>query len=447
MSTALPESIRGDLDVVDGNAWPSRVRDASYKSRAGTVVRFDFETAPREVTLRGSAYSFPGVNEQFVQRTGHSSRSYPMRCLFSGPQHDLAATAFEQAILESPSGRLTHPIHGEFDVVPFGSMRRRNDMVNEANLSIVEITFMTSLPSAYPGRDRDRRSEILRALDGFDVAAAQQFADDTDLQGAIEQANERATVTDFLDTVELSLGTISAATDRTRAEFQDQIDVLNRSIDVLVGQPLILARQVTELLKTPAQAAAGIRDRLEGYADFAQSIFGSEQANGSVDPALIGASVTGISASIRARARNDVLTSDLFTASAVSGSSLSTVENDFRTKPEAIAAALSVTAQFDDFVSWRDGALANVGVVDTGASYQAVKDVVDLVAGYLVEVSFSLVPERIVVLDRARTIIDLSAELYGAVDDETLNFLISTNELTGSEILELPRGKPIAYYV
>ena len=50
-------------------------------------------------------------------------------------------------------------------------------------------------------------------------------------------------------------------------------------------------------------------------------------------------------------------------------------------------------------------------------------------------------------LDRARTIIDLSAELYGRVDDRTLNFMIDSNRLTGSEILELPRGRSILYYV
>ena len=40
---------------------------------------------------------------------------------------------------------------------------------------------------------------------------------------------------------------------------------------------------------------------------------------------------------------------------------------------------------------------------------------------------------------------DLDAELYGSVDDR-LDFLIESNGLTGSEILELPRGRAIVYY-
>ena len=48
-------------------------------------------------------------------------------------------------------------------------------------------------------------------------------------------------------------------------------------------------------------------------------------------------------------------------------------------------------------------------------------------------------------LDRNRTILDIAAELYGAVD-ERLDQLIATNNLTGSQITELARGTRIKYY-
>ncbi len=84
--------------------------------------------------------------------------------------------------------------------------------------------------------------------------------------------------------------------------------------------------------------------------------------------------------------------------------------------------------------------------IDTGGAYQQLQDAVALTAGFLVEISFSLKQERVIILDRNRTIIDLAAELYGSIDDQ-LDFLISSNDLSGSEILELPRGREIVYYV
>jgi hypothetical protein len=125
---------------------------------------------------------------------------------------------------------------------------------------------------------------------------------------------------------------------------------------------------------------------------------------------------------------------------------VSVVNNQFVTKSEALQAAEVVLTQLDDVTAWRDQNFQSLGGVDTGGSYQKLQEAVALTAGFLVEISFSLKQERRIVLDRNRTIVDLAAELYGSVDDQ-LDFLINSNDLSGSEILELPRGREIVYYV
>ena len=64
----------------------------------------------------------------------------------------------------------------------------------------------------------------------------------------------------------------------------------------------------------------------------------------------------------------------------------------------------------------------------------------------MVDLAFSLKQEKRIVLDRAFTPIELTAELYGAVDAQ-LDTLIQSNQLTGSEILEIPKGREIVYYI
>ena len=146
------------------------------------------------------------------------------------------------------------------------------------------------------------------------------------------------------------------------------------------------------------------------------------------------------------RPSNRFHTQDLYVTSYVSAAALSTVNNTFETKTGALSAALEVIEQFDAAVAWRDVNFESLGQVDTGGAYQPLQEAVALCAGFLVSISFTLRQERRIVLDRARTIVDLSAELYGAVDSE-LDFLINSNNLTGSEILELPAGREIVYYV
>ena len=97
-------------------------------------------------------------------------------------------------------------------------------------------------------------------------------------------------------------------------------------------------------------------------------------------------------------------------------------------------------------VAWRDVQFENLGEVDTGETYQQLQETVSLAAGFLAQISFSLKQERRRTLDRPHSIIELVSVLYGTVDSE-IDFFITSNNLTGSEILELPAGKDIVYYV
>lgn len=447
MTLPLPDSVAAELGVQAGDSYRDRLKPASYRSPSGETIRFDCEEVRRNTDLRGTAYSFPGVDGAFIQRTGFGMRGYPIRAYFWGAQHDLAATAFEAACLEQGKGTLSHPVYGTFKVDPFGVLGRRNDLVREANQSIVEVTFFRSLEALYPGVNADRGNEIFEALGDFDVAAAQQYADGTALTGTIEQASAIDTVTSFLDTVDDSLSSVAAATDSARAQFQDGVSLVRGGLATLVGQPLLLASNVLELVKAPGRALAGLQAQLEAYQNLAQSLTSSRQASEAVSPAVLGAALSGLSATNRNRAVNNVRTAELFAMGASAGSVVATIEGSrqTRSRADAQAAAIAASAQFDDLVAWRDTALPAVGATDPGGAYQSLHKAVTLTAGNLLEVSLTLLPERVHVTDRPRTIIDLAAELFGEVDSR-LNELIEDNGLTGSEIIELPTGTAISYF-
>ena len=414
--------------------WQERLREAAYTSPTGTRITFDYEDFGRDTEKRTTPFEFPGVNDAYVQQNGFGARKYPMRCFFWGNDHDLIATAFERALLETGIGRLEHPMYGAFDVVPMGTISRRDDLKSAANQTVIEVTFWTSLRAVYPSDRPSLQNELTGAVDGFDVQAAQQFAASTDLTTVVARMNERSTVTQLLKTVSALLGALAATTAEVNRQFQDDVTAINYGVDVLVGQPLQLALQISNLIQGPAKASAALASRLEGYRDFAQRIMDST-------PAM---STLGIGRTVQVV--NDFLTADLSVMAAVSASALSVTTAAFRTRPEAIGAADEILGQFDAAVLWRDARFGELAQVDTGESYQALLHAVSLVAGFAVEQSFSLATERRIVLDRPRTIIDLAAELYGAVDDR-LDLLIDTNDLSGSEILEVPRGRMISYYV
>lgn len=425
----------GLLGLVDpAKSWVDRLGDAAYRSPSGTRITFDYEDVQREYDARGTAWEFPGLDEAYVQRKGFGARRYPMACIFSGRDHDQVATAFEAALLEPGIGELEHPRYGKISVVPFGTITRRDGLRSAANQTVIEVTFWTTLHSVYPSVQRSPRNEILASLGNFDVQAAQQFQASTSLVDEVSRANAKASVRGFLRDVSAALRSVSDATASVRREFDETFRLVNQGIDVFVGQPLLLAQRISDLIKAPARAATGIQSRLDGYARLAERIFGSPA--GRFRPRV---------AAQRARLTNEFQIAHLMGMGATAGSVLALLEHRFATKPEAIGAADAVLAQFDALVAWRDHGFATLEQVDTGEAYQALQQAVALAAGFLIEVSFQLVPERRIVLDRPRTIIDLAAEIYGSVD-ERLDQLINSNHLTGSEILELPAGKVIVYY-
>ena len=437
MAPAIPPGVSSLLGIDSGESWQDRLREAAYTSPKGTRIKFEYVDVGMGFTLRGTAWEFPRVNDAYVQQKGFGPRRYPLRVFFSGRDHDLVATAFVAALCEDGIGQLEHPLYGTFKCVPFGDIDRRDDLTTAANQTVLEVTFWTTLRQVYPNSQGHPRSEIDAALGNFDVKAAQQFEERTSLASAVNRADLKATIRSLLRDISATIRIASDATASVKREFDDTMRLVNFGMDVLVGQPLLLARQLTNLITAPARAVAGIQSRLAAYAALADRIFGSAAG-------LPGSSPTVIAVR-REKLVNDFQVAHLMASSAVAGSVRSTIEHQFATKPEALAAAERVLEQFDALVAWHDAGLSDLSEIDTGESYQALLRAVALTAGFLIEVSFQLVPERRIVLDRPRTIIDLAAELYGSVDDR-LDLLINSNDLTGSEILELPRGRVVKYY-
>jgi prophage DNA circulation protein len=412
------------------------VGEAAYTSPGGTRMRFAYEDVSYELEKRTAAFSFPGVNGTYVQDNGHSERRFPLRCIFSGAECDREALAFESLLLERGAGRLDHPLYGRVDVVPFGTITRRDDLLTAANQTILEVVFWSTVGAVYPSSRLSPKHEVTQSLGRSSAALSGQFSRAMNLQTEARRANAKLTVAQALRNVQAALGQVAAVTESVNREFRDLQQQINFGIDVLIGTPLLLARSILNLITAPGRALAGILSRLQGYADLLDRMVASSKSTPgdlSVLPAL------------RLRLSNDFHTSSLFAAGAVMGSVTSVVNNTFTAKPQAIEAAERIIVQSEVLTAWNDGRFGDLEQIDTGEGYQSLQETVALAVGFLVEISFSLVPERAVVLDRPRSLIDLSAELYGSVDDR-LDFLISTNRLTGSEILELPRGRRVVYY-
>lgn len=408
--------------------WEERLREAALTAPNGDRLDFDFENVSKEIDKKTTAFNFPDADGTYIQDSGHTGRRYPLRIFFWGNDYDLKAAAFEEMLLQRGTFELDHPAYGVTDVVPFGTIKQRDDLKTAANQAIVEVTFWETIGLIYPTAESDGADEALSAVDEYN----QQFDDNINLTSAVETASFKNSYDVFLKKAKSALQNIADG----QSDVQKQFDALDKSItnglDILVAKPLLLVFQTKLMLQSPARALVNINARLEAYKNLADSFTTGDKSihtKGNDN-----------------RPANDFAASDVFVSTSVTGSIISVINNEYVTKTEAIEAAESVIAQFDAAVVWRDDNFKSLEEIDIGGSYQKLQDAVALTAGYLVELSFSLKQERRITLDRNRTIIDLVGELYGSIDDQ-LDFFINSNELTGSEILELPKGREIVYYI
>lgn len=416
--------------------WQDRLKEAAYTSPSGTRQRFDYLDLSYDFDKRTAGFEFPGVDGVYVQDNGRSGRRYPLICIFSGPDCDRLARAFEALLSERGAGKLDHPLYGRVDVVPFGQMTRRDDVLTAANQTAWEVVFWETTGAVYPSSRVSPKFEVIQSITTTQAALSRGFSKSMNLGTEARRVNAKITVTSVLRDIQSALKTASNAVESVNREFRDLQQAINFGIDVLIGQPLQLAQQMLNLITAPSRALTGIGSRLQGYSDLLDRMLARSKSS---------PGDTSVLDSIQLRLSTDFHTADLVGSGAVLGDVSSVVNNQFTAKPQALEAAEAILADAERLTGWRDGRFSDLEQIDTGEGSQALQETVALCVGYLIEISFSLVPEKAVVLDRPRNIIELSAELYGSIDDR-LDFLISTNHLTGSEILELPRGKRVVYY-
>lgn len=412
-------------------SWLDRLKEAAATSPSGVRFVFDYENVSKSFDKKTTAFTFPDANGTYIQDLGHSGRRYPLRIIFSGSDHDIEAEQFETALQETGEWQLEHPIYKTINVVPFGTITQRDDLKTAANQSIIEVVFWETIGLVYPSSQVDPASNIVTSIDEYNAAAANEFDSFTSLQSTVEKSTFKNTYLNTLNLVKDGLQQVADTQENVRKEFENIYDSITQSIDILVSTPVTLAFQSELFMQSPSRAITNIEARLSAYNNLIDSIITED------NPAVPGNDSTN---------SNEFHKNDLYASTLITGSVLSVVNNIFFSKPEAIQAAELILNQLDSLIAWRDDNFQSLGQIDTGEAYQKLLESVSLTAGFLVEISFTLKQERRLTLDRNRTMIDLVGELYGEVDNQ-LDFFITSNSLTGSEILELPIGRQVVYYI
>jgi prophage DNA circulation protein len=197
--------------------------EAKYTSPGGDEFIFSWEKVEKQTELKTGVYTFPDKDGAHVQHQGGGVVTFPMTCIFSGDDFFDRADRFEAALLERGTGELQHPVYGIRKVKPTGNIKREDDLVGNANESVVTITFTETITDEEtPALDAVTEDEIETEYEDFADTAAADFAESITTENASEELAFQSVLETQTDAISESVGDIatgSGVSGKDKAEF------------------------------------------------------------------------------------------------------------------------------------------------------------------------------------------------------------------------------------
>ena len=157
--------------------------------------------------------------------------------------------------------------------------------MSAANQTIIEVVFWSTLGAVYPSSGMSPKLEVAEALRLAVPALGADFDRNMNLATEARRANARLTVLDALRNIQAAVQSVASVTEGINREFRSLQQQVNFGIDVLIGQPLLLAQQILNLITAPGRALAGIASRLDAYRNLLDRMIQIVAGHGQFDPA------------------------------------------------------------------------------------------------------------------------------------------------------------------
>ena len=382
-------------------------------------------------------FKTPGVKGIKVQDLELGAKSFPLTIHFDGPDNDLIATNFTEALSEKGEWQVIHPVKGEItlQLVSYGEAVQpiTSGGITSVSTEWLEITGDTAKISASQLSGLAIAQDIQLQGTGSDQLDQVTSLDTADKAGKFKTSVE-STVTAF----DLSLANI---TDQV-AEVQAQADSIKRGIDtVLAGTPidvLSVAGQIQALVALPNLVVTDLSAKIETYSRFADQIL-------NISPEA--ASPAGI---------NTAAVQELGLTAALGAVGVASVVSSLSSRQSVID---SIESNFALFKTITDGLdviqeiysdeLLSRSYFSQSETYPDAAQMVGLTVAYLIKSAFDLAVEKRIILTERENPVMIAMREYGGPgeNDENIDLFLESNELTGNEILILPVGKEVVVYV
>lgn len=421
-----------------------RLNVASYVSPSGRSFSFSYQTVTRRSPRKIGSFEFPGVNGTLHQDKGLGGEIYPMEIFFHGPDYDLEADAFMSATKENGPGTLIHPRYGRKRVQIIRAVEQSENLVGAGGQAVFNIEFQETLEREFPFVNQSLITQIPSDADIFQIDAVANYADQITTNTLDQRNNLEQSMLVGKDLITDAFSGLNNS-----ETFEGSITDIENNITELVSDPGGYAGLVVTAVRSVSNNDNDLDTKLLSYISLIENLTITGTKNNKLTNELIGSAaivsmgeaINSVLANTSSIERNDTgkitfqdqgINVGFITRGDVLNSIL-TLRDSFIQLTFDISAAQTLERLSDMYLQ-------------TIQSYEPEARVVANVLSAGLGVSFNLPVERIKTLKKDTSLITLCYEFYKNVDESTIDFFINTNQLSGDEILTVPRSKQVVYY-
>jgi prophage DNA circulation protein len=463
-------------------AWQDKTLEAKYTSPSGREFPFHYEKVSRETNLKTGIFEFPDRDGAHVQHQGAGAKSFPLVCIFSGPDCMDQADAFEESLFERDVAELKHPTYGIIKVIPTGNIKREDDLVNALNESRVTVTFTETITDEAPPMDTVSADAIEAVFNDLLESSALDFAENISFDTVAEELSLQSALMTQAQLINDNMGALIAADAPALANFKTIFGEAKTGIkgfkstistaksaavkiENFVVKGLNVARLNLNLMKVPSRIKVDIMEKIKGYSILATSIasqfkndpYGKKNvANAFHSTSLV---LTGCTACLATGAafsmaqasaggkKTEINRTPAIPPAFPSGDTIPPdPEAESVSREESIQVINNILSLLETTKSFQDAKIENDIIIDSNSeTYLLLNSLVYSCVQLIMNVSLSLPMRRTITLDQDRQIIELVCELYGSVD--YIDKFISDNDLNADELEVLPMGREVTYHV
>ena len=395
------------------------------------------------VSTSGGKKRVSDVNDTFTD-LGIGGRDVTLDCIFVGENHYTKAETFVKSLCEIGKSTLQLS-YGDPFTVNVLNFKVTNQLLQNINSTVVNVSWHETAKTTYPASEKSKEKEIKNNAAAAKENLANGMADT--VNNIASPSRLQAFSNNFTKALNKVSGALDFANNLTLKSIMN--DILGQNIQT---SAFTMASQLGVVLYKAASLSKKIANIGNGFVLTGE--FGSLYSGWtSLISTLINNSATASSKTNLTKTEIDnLLINDTTASMALISLAETLIEKEYETRAEAVEAAknlVSLEQTWTNFVETESGKitdLENFYIKDDN-----LQSVVAAAANEILERSYRLKIERLVVLSEDKTIIDLAYEYYKddfyADPDGTIDYLIRTNNLHDDEFLILPRGSEVKIYV